>query len=148
MKIAFFLPILFLMLAGCSRTGDPTGSIANTQTVEVTLFDGYRGGEAVLVGQGGLRVGGGYFDFSPYDTLRIGFTARRSEPGTSVARILVRIGPVTYRQDSVVTDQKLVAIILRVADLSKSTFAAVTIYATEAGVPLLLSDLSVVGTHH
>jgi hypothetical protein len=133
-----------LFLVGCNLSPFSSSIVAPIGAQQDEIIRGFGETDSVIVGPEGFRVGG-YHDFSGYDSLRINFSAKRLTPGPAFDHILIRIGPAYYVSDSLFTLQQDFSLPVRRSDIAKSHFAALTFYATDAGVRLLLWQLRVVG---
>lgn len=138
---------VLLALWGCERpvvgplpeVGSPASHM--TQVVFIQDFDN---GASVLVGSSGVRVGW-YHDFSPYDSVRINFSAKRTTARQACDYIRVRIGPAYYVLDSLSASQEALSLLVRPTELGKNHSVALTFYTTTPDASLILSDLRVVG---
>jgi hypothetical protein len=140
---AFVLGVI-LIAAGCERPIVAPETSGPRRVEEFLVFSGFSSTDTVVVGPEGLRVGL-YHDFSPYDSLRIVFSAERLDPGTQSVHILVRIGPANYFRDTLVARQKEIAIHVDCALLAKPQSSALTFYAADPSGRLLLAHLRVMG---
>jgi hypothetical protein len=86
-----------------------------------------------------------YHDFSPYDSLRIAFSAEQLDAGPNTGHILIRIGPVDYFRDTLGARQQEMAINVDCALLAKPQSSALTFYAADPEGCLRLAHLRVIG---
>lgn len=136
--------VAILVAFGCERpTLAPDTSIGE-QVGHTLILSGFSATDTVVVGPEGYRVGV-YHDFSPFDSMRINFSAMRLNPGARTSHILIRVGPVNYFGDSLLAQQKEVSIFINRADLAKPRSSAVTFFAPDTDGPLILAHLRVVG---
>jgi len=108
------------------------------------IVQGFNPIDTAVIGPEGYRVGG-YFDLSPFDSVRIDFSAARLNSGVGISHIVVRVGPANYFLDSLLGQQKEVSIFLKSADLAKPHTSALTFFAPDGDGPLILARLRVVG---
>lgn len=135
-----------LVCSGCDRStvSGPDGVRSSTQVVQVVVIDGFGDNASTLTTSTYVRVGT-YFDFSPFDSLRISFKATRLTAQLPFDEILIRIGPTCYIRDSVYATEKNVEFTVRADAISKRQFCALSFLTTDSRVLLKLSDLRVVG---
>jgi hypothetical protein len=133
-----------LVSAGCQRQFTDPGEIRQKTIEKVIIADGFGDVDSVRVGQEGFRVGW-YFDFTPYDSVRISFSGTRVNPAQSFIHMYVKVGPGCYLRDSISTSRKDFSFLFRGSDLAKPQFAALTFIVPDPGAHLVLSQLSVVG---
>ncbi len=108
------------------------------------MLSSFNAADSVIVGPMGYRVGR-YHDFSPYDSVCIIFSAEQLNPGATSAHLSVRVGPVNYYRDTLLTRQKEVWIKVVCADLVKPQGSALMFFATDPDSEILLSHLRVIG---
>jgi hypothetical protein len=146
MKKILSFGLAALLLSACERPGltGPDEVRAATQVVQVVLIDGFGDISVMLTNSAHVRVGS-YFDFRPYDSLRISFKAARLATDSPFDEILVRIGPTFCLRDSVYDEENNVSLRVNVRSISKSQFSALSFLAPDSRSLLRLSDLHVVG---
>jgi len=137
--------ITALLCYGCERSivSGPDELRSATQ-VEVVVINGFGEDTCMLTSSVLIRVGS-YYNFRPFDSLRVSFSATRMTTHLPFDEILVRIGPACYLRDSVRALQKNVSLSVQVCDIAKPTFCALTFLTRDSLTILRLSDLRVVG---
>jgi hypothetical protein len=134
-----------LLASGCERSAvDPGGNDPARQVIQVVILEGFGSLEPVVNTLRMVRLPG-YYDLSAYDSVRISFTAERMTPGATVDHILVKVGPMCYKSDSLAVPRKDFAITVMRRDLSKPAMCAFSFLSPDPGATLLLSQLKVVG---
>jgi hypothetical protein len=136
--------VVILLFSGCERStlvSDPGIEIRAGNSL---IVQGFNPIDTAIVGPEGYRVGG-YYDLSPFDSVRIGFSAARLNSGDATSQIIVRVGPVNYFRDSLPGQQKDVSLSFSRAALAKPQSSALTFFAQDGDGPLILSHLRVVG---
>lgn len=108
------------------------------------MLSSFNPADSVVVGPGGYRVGR-YHDFTPFDSVCVNFTAEQLNPDATPAPLSVRVGPVNYYRDTLLTHQKEFWIKVVCADLVKPQGSALMFFATDPERELLLSHLRVIG---
>lgn len=144
MQKLFFLSIASLLAAGCRPDVNSPDAMGPSRVVQTVIIDGFGVIDPIVQGDRGLRVGL-YYDFTPYDSLRINFVATRLTPGASHDHIVIKLGPVFYLRDSIASPQQSFTFLVRRQDLSKPAFSALTFFVPDSGVAMMLSSLRVVG---
>ncbi len=138
--------IAALLCYGCERSStisEPHDIPPLTQA-PVVLIDGFGEKAPMLTSSTIIRVGT-YYNFLPYDSLRVSFSATRLATELPFDEILVKIGPATYLRDSVYATQENVSLVVRVSDISKPVFCALTFRTNDPQTVLRLTDLRVIG---
>ena len=131
-------------IVGCQRPTEPSEVRAPSQVVQVVLVDGFGDYAGILTSVSLVRVGT-YYDFRPYDSLHITFTATRLAAETPFDEILVRIGPTYCVRDSVRTAEKDVTLRVTVTEISKNQYCALSFLTFDSRALLRLSRLRVIG---
>jgi hypothetical protein len=146
MEKALFYGLAALFCCGCERPGltDPNEVRASTKVVQVVVIDGFGDISRMLSSTSLVRVGT-YFDFSPYDSLRISYTVERLTNELAFDEILIRIGPTFCLRDTVYAAGIDVSHMVNMRLVSKNQFCAVSFIATDSRTILRLSGLHVVG---
>jgi hypothetical protein len=129
---------------GCERPTEPAEVRAPSKIVQVVLVDGLGDHAGILTSVSHVRVGT-YYDFRPYDSLQITFTATRLATETPFDEILVRIGPTYCLRDSVIAAEQDVTLRVTVSDIAKSQSCALSFLTFDSRALLQLSRLRVVG---
>ena len=140
----FLMCFAFLALAGCARSSDiplADGPLVKNQT---TIIDGFGTADTAIVGSPGYRVGG-YYNFEPFDSITISFSAKRFVTWSAVDHFMIKVGPGYYVSDSLSSTQKSFSISVRPLDLAKPQYAALTFIVQETQTSFVLSQLRVVG---
>ena len=140
----FLIFFTFLYLAGCARSSDiplADGPLVKNQT---TIIDGFGTADTAIIGSQGYRVGG-YYNFEPFDSITISFSAKRLATWSAVDHLLIKVGPGYYFSDSLSSPQKSFSISVKPLDLAKPRYAALTFIVQDAQTSLVLSQLRVVG---
>jgi hypothetical protein len=135
---------VILVLTGCERPTSPLLSMGSEPAIEELVLAGFGITDTVTVGTGGFRVGG-YHNFSTYDSLRISFTANYAAAGAGTGGVLVRVGPANTFSVLLSLPQQEVSILVPTALLAKPQSSALTFYARDPEVSLVLTRLRVVG---
>ena len=132
------------LLVGCrSSINDPQNTRV-PHVVQVTIVDATTTVDPVVVGERGFRVGW-YYDLTPFDSIRITFTATRLTPTAPHDHIVVKLGPTLYLNDSIsVAEQDFSMLVMR-GDLSKPAFSALVFFVSDSGSSIKLSNLRMVG---
>jgi hypothetical protein len=145
-KMARFLLCFVAILAvpGCERSTLVSDADSAIRAGNTMILQGFNPIDTAVVGPEGYRVGG-YYDLSPFDSVRIEFSAARLNAGNAPSQIVVRVGPANYFRDSLVGQQKEVSISITRADLAKPQSSALTFFAPDGDGPLILARLRVVG---
>jgi hypothetical protein len=140
------LIISALLCSGCVRqdVSGPDEVRSRTEVVQVVLIDGFGDNSSMLTSSTYVRVGT-YYDFRPYDSLRISFTVTRLNAELPFDEILVRIGPTACLRDSVYATQERLSLGVTMSTISKTSFCALSFLAQDSRALLRLSDLRVVG---
>lgn len=137
-------PLLMIMAALlCSGCGKATGSGPDEIVSSGAVIDGFGNEPCILTSSDVVRVGT-YYDFSTYDSLQISFSAARLSTDLSFDVILVKIGPATYLPDTVYTPEKNISLSVKVSQISKPGFCALTFWTRDPLTVLKLSNLHVV----
>lgn len=137
--------IVALLCCGCGRgTGTGPDEIRSYQQVPGTLIDRFGEEPCTLTSQKVVRVGT-YYDFSSYDSLRVSFNVTRMSTDRPFDEVLVKIGPSMYLPDTVYARKENVSVSVKVSDLAKPSFCALTFWTLDPQTVLQLSDLRVVG---
>lgn len=134
---------VILISAGCGRsaTAPDTGA---PPPERILLLTGFNGADTVVVGPQGFRLGF-YHDFSAYDSLLFTFFAEQLNPGAQSAHLSIRIGPVDYFRDTLLSLQKEVSIKVSCDELAKPHLSAIMFFAADPDGLLRLSRLRVLG---
>jgi hypothetical protein len=136
-------PLLMVMAAllcwGCGRA---TGSGPDEVVSSGTVVTGFGNEPRVLTSSQVVRVGS-YYDFSMYDSLRISFSAARLSTDLPFDVVLVKIGPATYLRDTVYSAEKNVSLSVKVSQISKPGFCALTFWTFDPLTVLKLYNLHV-----
>ena len=133
-----------LALTGCERPTSPLVTMGSDPAIEELVLAGFGITDTVTVGTGGFRVGG-YHNFSIYDSLRISFTASRTVAGPGTGEVLVRVGPANTFTIALGLTRQEVSILVPTGVLAKPQSSALTFYARDPEVSLVLTHLRVVG---
>jgi hypothetical protein len=133
-----------LVALGCERATLVSDTDSVIRVGGTLILQGFSATDTAVVGPEGYRVGG-YYDFSPFDNIKIEFSAMRLNPGEGTSHILVRVGPVNYFSDSLLTHRKEVSIVINRTDLAKPQSSALTFFAPDGDGPLIVSHLRVNG---
>lgn len=134
-----------LLCYGCGRgTGTGPEEIRSYQQVPGTLIDSFGEEPRTLTSAKVVRVGT-YYDFSDYDSLRISFDATRLSTDRPFDEVLVKIGPTMYLRDTVYAIQENVSLGVKVSDIAKPAFCALTFWTLDPQTILKLSRLRVIG---
>ncbi len=144
MNRALGLLVAVGFFAGCRSAINSPDGIRPARVVQVVIVDEASSMDPVTEGGTGFRVGW-YYDLSPYDSLRIEFTASRVSSRTTHDHITVKLGPTLYFNDSLSVPEKSFSLFVRRSDLSKPAFSALVFFVTEPGSMILLSKLRMVG---
>ena len=145
MKKTFVVCVAALLYYGCERSivSGPE-EVRSATLIQVVVIDGFGDDTCMLTSSVMVRVGS-YYNFRPFDSLRISFSATRMTTHLPFDEILVRIGPACYLRDSVRAMQKNVSLSVKVCDIAKPTFAALTFVTRDSLTILKISNLRVVG---
>jgi hypothetical protein len=135
---------VILVLTGCERPTSPLVSAGSAPAIEELVLAGFGVTDTVIVGTAGFRVGG-YHDFSTYDSLRISFNARGAAGDIGTGEVLVRVGPANVFSVPLGLSQQEVSILISTALLPKPHSSALTFYARDPEMSLVLTGLRVVG---
>lgn len=132
------------LLTGCrSSVNEPQNTMAS-RAVQVTIVDASATADPVVMSDRGFRVGW-YYDLTPFDSLRIEFTATRLTPTAPHDHIIVKLGPTLYLTDSIaVMEQDFSWLVLR-RDLAKPALSALVFFVPDSGSAIRLSRLSMIG---
>ena len=140
----FLLCAIFLYLAGCARPFDFPLANGPAMKSQTTIIDGFGTTDTAIIGSQGYRVGG-YYNFQPFDSITISFSAKRLITSSAIDRFLIKLGPGYYVSDSLSSPQKSFSISVKPLDLAKPQYAALTFIVQDAQTTLVLSQLRVVG---
>ena len=133
------------LLSGCERsTLSPDTVDGNHPVIQVVIVEGFAGVEADVTPGNILRIPG-YYDLSPFDSIRISFTAERMTPIAPVDHILVKVGPMCHRRDSLSALQKDFSVMFTRWDLAKPRMCAFSFFSPDPDATLQLSQLKVIG---
>jgi hypothetical protein len=133
-----------LLAPGCERSNLVSDTGIEVRPGNTMILQGFNSIDTAIVGPEGFRVGG-YYDLSPFDSVRIDFSASRLNAGGAASQIIVRVGPANYFVDSLLGQQKEVSIFIKRAELAKPHTSALTFFAPDGDGPLVLARLRVVG---
>ncbi len=137
--------IAAVLCYGCGRANvSGPDDVRSFTSVQVVLIDSFSDETCTLTSSKIVRVGS-YYNFLPYDSLRFSFSATRLSADVPFDEILLKIGPATCLRDSMVAMQKNVSLIVKVSDISKPAFCALTFRTSDPRTLIRLSDLRVVG---
>ena len=140
----FLLCATFLYLAGCARSSDFPLSSGLAMKNQTTIVDGFGIADTAIIGSPGYRVGG-YYNFEPFDSITISFSAKRFVSSSEIDHLLIKVGPGYYISDSLSSPQKSFSLSVKPVDLAKPQYAALTFIVQEAQTSIVLSQLRVVG---
>lgn len=140
-----FAATAFLLLSGCERSAvSPDPNAQDRAVIRVTILEGFGTLEPIVTFSRVVRLPG-YYDLSAFDSIRVYFTAERQTPGGTGNHILVKVGPMCYKGDSLAATRKDCSILFLPRDLSKPAMCAISFFSPDTGATLLLSRLTVVG---
>lgn len=144
MNRALFPACLLLFCIGCEGSPFVPESLPAPRAAQKVIVNGLDAGSDAYVDDQGLRVGW-YFNFAPYDSLNITFTAERYTAGQETVPFSIKIGP-AYRVRGFMTGQKQdFSFFVTVRDLAKPQSAALVFFVPDSVSPLVLSNLRVIG---
>ncbi len=136
--------VAILVLAGCERSTLVSDTDSEIRAGNTMILQGFNLTDTAVVGPEGYRVGG-YYDLSPFDSVRIDFSAARLNAGNATSQIVVRVGPANYFRDSLVGQQKEVSMTITRSALAKPQSSALTFFVPDGAGQLILTRLRVVG---
>lgn len=138
--------IATLICCGCrgSNVSGPDEIRPAGKVVQVVLINGLDDGPDILTRSNLIRVGE-YHDFRLYDSLWISVKATRLTSELPFDEFRLRFGPTHDLRDSVFTIQEDVRFSVKVSDISKPGFCAMSFSAIDSRTVLRLADLRVIG---
>ena len=136
--------VAILLALGCERSDLVSDTGIEVRAGNTMILQGFNSIDTAIVGPEGYRVGG-YYDLSPFDSVRIDFSAARLNSGDATTQIVVRVGPANYFRDSLIGQRKEVSIFITRAALAKPQSSALTFFAPDGDGPLILAHLRVHG---
>jgi hypothetical protein len=135
-----------LVCVGCQRetaTGvdelHPSGRV-----VQVVVIEGFAEDEVMLTRSKLVRVGT-YYDFHMYDSLWISLNVTRLTTGRASDDVDLKLGPAYHQKDTVFAPQEVVKLSVKVSDISKPQFCALTFLTSDSLASLRLTSLRVIG---
>ena len=140
----FLCCCILVALIGCERTSIGPISYGPMVRQQVTIIDGFGAADTATVGSQGIRIAG-YYNFEPFDSIKINFSARRLVVRPAFDHILIKVGPGYYVIDSLSAQQKDFSFSIKPVELAKPQYAAITFVVQETESSLLLSQFRVVG---
>jgi hypothetical protein len=134
------------MCCGCrgSNVSEPDEIRPAGKVVQVVLINGLDDGPDILTSSNLIRVGE-YHDVRLYDSLWIIIKATRLTNELPFDEFRVRFGPTHDLRDSVFTIQKDVRFSVKVSEIAKPGFCAISFSAIDPRTVLRLADLRVIG---
>jgi hypothetical protein len=144
MNKSLFPACLLLFCLSCERSPFAPEPPPPSRIGQKVIVNGFDEGIDAYVDDQGCRVGK-YFDFTPYDSLSITFSAQRYAAGQDIVPFSIKIGPGYYLRGSLADQKQEFAYSVPVSVLSKPRFAALTFLVPLSVPPLVLSNLRVVG---
>ena len=144
MTRALGLCAAIILLAGCRTSINSPEDARAPRIVQVVIVDGMTAVDPIVEGERGYRVGW-YYDFSPFDSIRIDFVATRLTPTASHDHIVIKVGPAFYLRDSISIPEQGFSMLVMRRDLAKPAFSALVFFVSDAGAAIMISKLRVVG---
>jgi hypothetical protein len=135
-----------LLCVGCHR-GTVTGVDdvhAAGRAVQVVVLEGLTEDGVVLTRSKFVRIGS-YYDFHLYDSLWISLNVTRMTTTRPFDDVDVKVGPAYHQKDTVFAAQENVMLRVKVSDISKPQFCALTFLTSDSLASLRLSGLRVIG---
>ena len=144
MTRALGLCAAIILLAGCRTSINSPVDARAPRIVQVVIVDGVTAVDPIVEAERGYRVGW-YYDFSPFDSIRIDFVATRLTPTSSHDHIVIKVGPAFYLRDSISIPEQGFSMLVMRRDLSKPAFSALVFFVSDPGAAIMISKLRVVG---
>jgi hypothetical protein len=135
-----------LLCVGCQR-GTVTGVDdvhSSGRAIQVVVIEGFAEDAAMLTRSKLVRVGT-YYDFHMYDSLWISLNVTRMTTSRAFDDVDLKLGPAYHQRDTVFAAQEDVKLIVKVSDISKPQFCALTFLTSDSLAVLRLSSLRVIG---
>ena len=144
MKNSLLAVCTLLIASGCRELPYSPQVPPLARAGQTVILDGFDGSLNAYVDLQGHRVGR-YFNFTPYDSLTISFSAERSAGGSGPVPLKLKVGPAYYLNGSLTGPKQDFAFYVPVHDLAKPGFAALTFFVADTSSILLLTNLRVIG---